>query len=607
MNNYLMSRSIRLNFILLFLFLPFLLAAEDSSLHPFILSDETGSLPISGNVEYYIDKDGSLSLQDVLCQEFTTHEGRLNFGLTDDSVWLKFSTDNHSLEEKWVLEFNIHKFYTVEIYTGLKGDIPLLSHSYSYTQPFSEREISEPYLAFPIEILQNSDMTFIIKVKSENSLEVPLILHSSESYFRKITQMKSFYSTCYGILVAMFVYNLFIYFFLRDKNYLYYLAYVVFYALYLSALNGYGANYLWPFVQGRWTTIFSSLLGGLSLSIGCNLTREFLQTKRNLPFCDKVLQVLAVLGIFISILVFFFEKFMISFIFGNLIGTIILLSIGVISFVSLLKGYKPALYFIFSYSTIIVAQVAYSLLSIGPFGDHFFLKNLNQYAPVLQMVLLSLSLSYRFNLLRIEKDEAQAAALKAEMTLAEGLEEKVQERTLELKEANDKLESLSYVDSQTGLYNRRFFEQALNLEWKRHSRENLSLSLIMCDIDHFKEYNDTLGHLAGDECIKRISNALIKSARRESDVAARYGGEEFIIILPQMDSVSVINVAQWVKERIDSLKIPHPAFSGQFVSISLGVSTMRPSRSNNPEMLIASADKALYKSKDSGRNRITYS
>jgi diguanylate cyclase len=596
----------KLNFLLIFLLLTYTLPAEDSFRRPFILSNETGSVPISGHAEYYLEKEGTLTLEDVLSKEYTHQKEDLNFGLTDSAVWLRFSTKNQSSEENWILEFNIHKFYTVEVYTGIDDNQLFLTHSYSYTRPFNEREIKEPYLAFPIDIPEESELFFYIRVQSQNSLEIPLILHSCDSYFQKMMRMKSLYSTIYGILIAMLVYNIFIYFFLRDKNYLNYIAYVFIYTLYLSALNGYGANYLWPYIQGRWTTIFSAVFGGLSLGIGCYLTREFLQTRTRFPLGDKILKILTFSGLFLSIIIFIFKKFMISFIYGNLIGTIILLSIVIISFISFSRGYKPALYFLISYSTIIIAQVAYSLLSIGPFGDHFFLKNLNQYAPVFQMTLLSLSLSYRFHLMRIEKDEALASALRAETRFSEGLEEKVQERTRELKEANRKLESLSFVDSLSGLYNRRFFEKALQTEWKRHGRENLELSLIMCDIDHFKEYNDTAGHQAGDQCIREISRTLNDTARRESDVVARYGGEEFIIILPQTDSDEVKEMALRVKESIDSLSIPHPAYPGKYVTISLGISTMRPDLSNNQEMLIALADKALYKSKNEGRNRITY-
>jgi len=130
---------------------------------------------------------------------------------------------------------------------------------------------------------------------------------------------------------------------------------------------------------------------------------------------------------------------MYAYIYGNVIGAVILLSITVMTMISFLKGYKPALYFFLSYFIIIAGQFSYSLLSLGSFSDYFFFKNLNQFTPVLQVVFLSLSIAYRFDLIRIEKDQAQAAALKAETMLAENLEEKVQERTRKLKAADKAL------------------------------------------------------------------------------------------------------------------------------------------------------------------------
>lgn len=552
------------------------------------------------------DKEGEFGLDRVIASLFSPSPEDLDFGLTGDTLWLRFEVDNQSQKDLWILEFNIHKFYTTQVYMGKPGERPTLTNSWSYKQPFREREIREPELAFNLTIPTGEQRVVYLKVRSENSLDVPLVLYSSEAYFLKITRMKSLYSTIYAILIAMLVYNIFIYFFLRDRNYLYYVFYVFVYTIYLSALNGYGAQFLWPFVEGRWTTIFSAVFGGISLGVGCFLAREFLRTKELLPRCDRALKILAVLGFFLSLIVFLFENFMVSFIYGNAVGTVVLLGIFIITIISYARGYKPALYFFISYSTIIVAQILYSILSLGPFGEHFLLKNLNQYAAVIQMMLLSLSLSYRFDLMRRENDKAREIALKAEMTLASRLEQKVNERTRELKETNAKLKSLSQVDSLTGLYNRRYFEKTLKAEWKRLGREKLPLSVILCDIDHFKLYNDSLGHLAGDVCIQKIALILKETARRESDIPARFGGEEFLLILPQTDGDEVLHLARLIKDRVEVLQMGHPAFPGKSVTLSMGVATVIPSLESTAEELLEQADKALYRSKEEGRDRITF-
>jgi diguanylate cyclase (GGDEF)-like protein len=597
----------------LFSFFPsFCLAGQNTDKPLFLLTDESRQINITGNLKYYLDNDGSYSLSEVLAEPpvlnfIQNREETLNFGLTNAFVWLSFRVKNNSKLTDWILEFNTHKFYTVELFSGQKTHEISMSKEFSYKQSFSEREIKEAHLAFNLKIPVGVERQYYLKVKSENSLVIPLLLHSKENYFEKNTLMRNLWSAIYGILIVMFLYNIFIYFFLRDKNYLYYVIYVVFYIVYLSALSGLGAKYLWPFVSGRWTTIFSAIFGGLSLGVGCFLAREFLQTRIRNPLIDKTLIILAFLGGFLALVNLIFEKFMYAYIYGNVIGAVILLSITAITLISYLKGYKPALYFFLSYFVVIAGQLSYSLLSLGSFGDHFFIKNINQFAPVLQVVLLSLSLAYRFDLIRIEKDQALAAALKAETLLSENLEEKVQERTKELKAANKKLEIISNLDGLTGLYNRRYFDITLDAEWKRHCRSQLPLSIIICDIDHFKKFNDTTGHQSGDDCLCRIANEIKSAARRDSDIPARYGGEEFVVVLPQMDSKGGKKVAQSIAGKIDALNIPHPAFTGRSVTLSIGIATVVPTVGAHQETLIAAADKALYKSKKNGRNQITCS
>ncbi|MGB5446509.1 MAG: diguanylate cyclase [Psychromonas sp.] len=170
---------------------------------------------------------------------------------------------------------------------------------------------------------------------------------------------------------------------------------------------------------------------------------------------------------------------------------------------------------------------------------------------------------------------------------------------------NRKLQLLSNIDGLTQLFNRRYFDRTLRKEWNRLQRDNLYLSLILCDIDHFKQFNDIGGHLAGDICIRQIARCLQTVTRRSSDMVARYGGEEFVILLPQTDPEGAKIVAQKIMDNITDLAISHPAYRGKLVTLSLGVSSIIPVKELRPNFIISLADKALYESKDNGRNRIT--
>ncbi|MGR3219870.1 MAG: GGDEF domain-containing response regulator [Candidatus Anammoxibacter sp.] len=176
----------------------------------------------------------------------------------------------------------------------------------------------------------------------------------------------------------------------------------------------------------------------------------------------------------------------------------------------------------------------------------------------------------------------------------------------ELKEANKKLERLSFLDGLTGIANRRHFDMFLDEEWKRCKRDKKCLSLIMTDIDFFKLYNDTHGHLQGDDCLKQVAKALDAVAKRPGDLAARYGGEEFVLVLSNTDSINALIFAEKYRDAVASLKIPHgKSEASDYVTLSLGVATMTSACDFSPEALIETADKALYKSKCTGRNRVS--
>jgi diguanylate cyclase (GGDEF)-like protein/PAS domain S-box-containing protein len=174
----------------------------------------------------------------------------------------------------------------------------------------------------------------------------------------------------------------------------------------------------------------------------------------------------------------------------------------------------------------------------------------------------------------------------------------------QLEEANRELRELSVMDGLTRIANRRKFDQYIAAEWFRLSREQSPLSLILCDIDHFKLYNDTYGHPAGDRCLIEVAQAINRVIKRPTDLVARYGGEEFVLVLPQTPLAGAIHLAQQIRLQVQSLKIPHLHSSVDlYVTISLGVSCCIPHPNFGFEALVAAADQSLYQAKEWGRNQ----
>lgn len=179
---------------------------------------------------------------------------------------------------------------------------------------------------------------------------------------------------------------------------------------------------------------------------------------------------------------------------------------------------------------------------------------------------------------------------------------KTEEKLINLQK---ELEALSFKDGLTGIANRRQLDACLELEWTSARRSEQPLSLILLDIDFFKQFNDLYGHIAGDKCLRSVAQTLALAIARPRDIAARFGGEEFVILLPETDEIGAQEVAERCQRLIEKLRIPHEKTGGsQFVTFSMGVGTIIPSPGMEPSGFVHAVDTLLYAAKQKGRNRI---
>jgi diguanylate cyclase (GGDEF)-like protein len=227
--------------------------------------------------------------------------------------------------------------------------------------------------------------------------------------------------------------------------------------------------------------------------------------------------------------------------------------------------------------------------------------------------LVAESLSYQFDNLQLldelEQEKSQVIRLYSNLEFDLANRKKTEEQLKIEKEKAEELArsllSISTLDGLTGIPNRRHFDSTLAKEWNRASRSNTPLSLIMCDIDYFKSYNDHYGHQKGDNCLIQVATVLQEHARRDDDMAARYGGEEFAIILPTTDLSNAKEIAEQMRMAIINLAIPHRYSSTEnIVTASFGIATVIPEKEQQSKTLLALADRALYKAKQQGRNNV---
>lgn len=202
-----------------------------------------------------------------------------------------------------------------------------------------------------------------------------------------------------------------------------------------------------------------------------------------------------------------------------------------------------------------------------------------------------------------EAGEALQRQLRQQVALKEI---EVAERTAELEEAYEKLKGMSKTDPLTGIPNRREFDLFEARAWRLGMREKEPVAVILLDIDFFKIYNDTLGHQAGDDCLRHVAQVLTTCATRPLDLVARYGGEEFVAVLGGSNMHDALVVAERMREAVQGLAIEHPGSSHSVVTVSVGIASMVPEDGKDSESVIKAADEALYYAKAAGRNCVVF-
>ncbi len=229
------------------------------------------------------------------------------------------------------------------------------------------------------------------------------------------------------------------------------------------------------------------------------------------------------------------------------------------------------------------------------------IKHLKESAPTLNVPIFLIS---NDESIQVEAYRSGVADITNDNTQEEVLGHRIV-RILHTKRSAEKLFEIARIDFLTGLYNRREFDTVIKKEWRQMQRDNKPLSLLMIDMDSFKDYNDTYGHSMGDEVLRRFAQILKSCTKRATDLCVRYGGEEFAIILPDVDLKGALHVAELIRSQTEAHDIKHVSSSVEpHITISIGVTEATPSTGQSMEEFVDQADKALYKAKENGRNQV---
>lgn len=585
--------------------------------------------------DVYEDKAGALSLTDMLSQSNSgiwtkAKENTLNFGFTSSVYFIKVTLvnkENEKLENLLEIAYPLLDHIKVDfIRNGEQAEGYLLGDSY----PFSARLIEHRNFIVPVHMSPSEKVEILFRIKTKSSMQIPLRLSNEKTFIRQ-NQLKNLcYGMYYGIMIAMILYNLFVFISVREASYLYYVLYVASMATFLFTMNGFSYQYFWP--ERMWWNEQSLAASIGSVVLFAHLfTRIFLDLPGNKPRLNTF-------SIYLAI--FLFLNLMACFIIPY--GTVIFPTIGIAVFMILISlslgvmlwisGYTAARYYTMSWLAMLLGGAALALNKIGILPRNGLTENALQVGSVVEMLFLSFALADRLSTEKTVRFDAQLKALKHEQLARiaqvkafelekearhaqeeallmqkkanENLENNVRMRTRELEIVNDRLRELSTTDSLTGLKNRRYFNEVYYREYNRAIREKTPLSCLIMDIDHFKRINDSYGHLLGDECLKEVAQTIQDQLLRENDFLSRYGGEEFCVLLTNTSEEGALQVAENIRLCVERLQVVKGGMNIP-ITISIGVATEIPVYKKNAETLLNRADEALYQSKSQGRNRVT--
>lgn len=568
-------------FYLVFLFL-FILFVRDATAEPINIDSDLKLFPIGPVSEVLLDPSGELSINEASSTEYNTrfrHHGSssFNFGMTESVIWVRFliskSNDQKRLQDL-VLTVDKSNFPYVDLYLPRADNA---GESYqrircSYLARTDDRTLRYRYPVFklPRDIPGNKYIFLRIDPYISNkhaSSNFTIILTNKDNFMQFSWLDLTFFNLVFGVLIAMIIYNLFLAVFLKSPAHYLYVFYVFFIFLYLFLRSGF--NILAGFPALSYGVLYAV---ALAYMFGLAFSRRFLDTRDYCPILDKIIW--AVFGFsFLVIAALFAEQPKFANTLMHLLGIIGPLTAIVAGVVRLYQGYTPARYYLAAWFTLFLSTITVAMIGLGFIPKNFMTINSLPIGSALETILLSTALAERIRVLRLEKQELQ----------------KKERRLMEL----------SIKDELTGLFNKRWFSSKLLSEIEHNRRLRQPLSLMILDVDHFKQFNDNYGHAAGDKVLEELGR-VISTNIRGADIGCRYGGEEFAVIMPGLGIEDALNVAERIRQTFEETSFSINSKINVQATISIGVAEL--DESDSEEHLFEKTDQALYRAKEAGRN-----
>ncbi len=576
----------------------------EAGLHEHRLSPGFGR--IVPEVSYFLDEQGNYGLEDVVTQSFEkVREYPPQFGYTDAAVWLTFRYSNPG-DAVW-LSINYPMLDDVQVFILDEHQNLLSAYPLGDRLSFVERVLLRPEFTVPLPSSVLSGSVYL-RVQSGSSLEVPMTI-SEDAVLRQTMENSAWIQGLFfGAVVMLGLYHALIFLSSGDRSYLYFSGLSLAMALIQATLWGRSYQFLWP-ESPAWNNIAVSTLINTSNVFGAlyiSKVVKICESHRWIYLAAMALAATSTVMVVLSLNMPYAEVIYPTL----LLSMMTFLVCATMVVVRMRRGYPPAFAVFVAGLMYTLGSASYILGKLGVFNNSLLLDNALALGQLLQVLLFAFALSVRMAMEkelreRAQRDTAHAQALLLETEREQNmrLDQEVKARTQELREANARLEKISTTDSLTGLYNRRHFDEVLEREYDRGAREGKSLSLIMLDLDYFKNLNDSQGHAFGDEALRQTALRIQDVLNRPADMAFRYGGEEFVILLPDTEASAahILSRQIWTAMRSEPIVMKDQTVR---LTISIGIAVTMPDKDNSYYTLLKRADEKLYQAKNEGRDRI---
>jgi two-component system NtrC family sensor kinase len=410
-----------------------------------IIKDANSKLNIGRNLEYYIDATKKLTINAVENRTDFIRSVKAvpNFGVGTYAIWIKFTIHNTSADERITLQIDHPVLDDISLYTKTKNGFKVDKQGEAYQ--FSKRIYNDPSFMFTLDIPIGQTLTYYLRIESTDNIQLPIFVGNEKTILENSNSKLLISGLYLGVMLSMLLYNLFIYFTVRDNSYLYYVVYLILVILTQASIQGFTFKYLWP--ENSALAIYSSFIFPPLVGIsGLQFERHFLKTKEWLPKADSFSFIFILLYLS-SIVLALFSEYNLAFKLIELTASTVSIFMFYMAVKISLKGYRPATFFLISWSVFLVGIIIYTLKDFGILPYNNFTYYTMPFGSALEVTLLSFALADKINTYRKEKEESQEQALRIsieneKLILEQNieLEKKVNERTLELQDSNTILE-----------------------------------------------------------------------------------------------------------------------------------------------------------------------